>query len=207
MRRAGRILSALTLASPYHCGAKIYDLAYFGQGDILILGLGQGFAAGIVTQAVFDAGRLATIVGVDEEARVLTRVKANLAAYNFTSRVELVQENPARFCRARSATGQTFGMVYVNHSADSADVLSISALLPSVVAEGGIVLFHDINDRRNKGIANGGYGMYSGVQAGLSRATFAFYGAFGCTGLSRREATTSTRASLDDAESLIPRVP
>lgn len=166
--------------------AKLYELAFFGEGDVLVLGLGHGLAAAIVAQAVLDADRTCTIFGVDEEPRVIARVRANLAAYNFTSRIELVPEHPATFCRSRVADGRTCGLVFVDHSTDYHDVRAVTGLFPSLLADGGFALFHDFNDRRNKDAGNG-YGMYAGVIDGLPSPPFAFFGAFGCTGLYRKE--------------------
>lgn len=176
--------------------AKLYELASLGQGDILVLGLGHGLATAIVAQAVCDADRPCTIVGVDDEARVISRAKANLAAYNFTSTIDLVQEHPAAFCRSSAAQGRSFGLVFVDHSTDYADVLSVCALFPALITDAGFALFHDFNDRRNKNATNGGYGMYAGVLDGLPSPPFAFFGTFGCTGLYQKEVTPAQSATL-----------
>jgi len=172
--------------------AKLYELAFFGQGDVLILGLGHGLGAAIVAQAFHDGGHTGAIIGVDGDARAVTRTRASLDTYNFTEMVEVRQESPLALCRSYGAKGRLFGLVFADHSTAYADVVGMCRLLPSLVDEGGFVLFHDFNDRRNRdashgnGHGNGGYGVYTGVIDGLPSPPFAFYGSYGCTGLYRK---------------------
>ena len=167
--------------------AKLYELAYFGQGDVLVMGLGHGLSAAIIAQAICDAGREGKVVGVDDDQHTVARVRGNLAAYNFTDKAELVQEVPVSFVRTATGRRRRFGLVFVDHSTAYADVLAVCGLLPELIDAGGFVLFHDFNDRRNRDSANGAYGVYSGVGDGLQVPPFAFYGVFGCTGLYRQE--------------------
>lgn len=166
--------------------AKLYELAFFGQGDVLILGLSHGLGAAIVAQAFHDGGHTGAIVGVDVDARAVARTRANLDAYNFSEMIEVRQENPLTFCRTFGSKGRNAGLVFVDHSTTYADVLGLCRLLPSIVDDGGFVLFHDFNDRRNKDASDGGYGVYAGVVDGLPTPPFAFFGSFGCTGLYRK---------------------
>lgn len=174
--------------------AKLYELAYFARGDVLELGCARGLSTAIIAQAVHDAGRAARVVSVDLEPRMIERARANLAAYNLLAGVELILGDASAVCHSLIAQGRRFGFAFIDHSHAYGEVLAVCGLLPSLVEEGGFVLFHDFNDRRNKAEQNSGYGVYSGVVDGLPAPPFAFYGAFGCTGLYRREGAAESRA-------------
>ncbi len=174
--------------------AKLYELAYFVQGDVLLLGLSHGLGAAIVAQAFHDGGHIGKIIGVESDPRAIARTQGNLDTFNFTEMVEVRQESPLSFCRMFGSKGQSAGLVFVDHSTSYADILGVCRLLPSLVGEGGFVLFHDFNDRRNKDTVKDGYGVYSGVVDGLPTPPFAFYGSFGCTGLYRKEPIVSGAA-------------
>src|SRR5215213_3283587 len=112
---------------------KLYELAYFGQGDVCVLGSSHGLASAIIAQALYDADRPGAVVGVDVEPRLATRGRANLAAYGLDHKAEFVQETPLSFCNSRAAQGRSFGFMFVDHSSNYADVLAVSVLLPSLL--------------------------------------------------------------------------
>ncbi len=174
--------------------AKLYELAYFARGDVLELGCARGLSTAIVAQAVHDAGRAARVVSIDPQSRMIEQARANLAAYNLLAGVELVPGDAPAVCHSLVARGRRFGLVFVDHSHAYGEVLAVCGLLPSLVEEGGFVLFHDFNDRRNKDQTDTGYGVYAGVVDGLPEPPFSFYGAFGCTGLYRCEGAAEGRA-------------
>src|SRR4051812_21217161 len=55
--------------------AKLYELAFFGQGDVLVMGLGHGLSAAIVAQAIYDANRTGKVVGVDVDPHTVQRTR------------------------------------------------------------------------------------------------------------------------------------
>lgn len=169
--------------------AKLYELAYFASGDVLELGCARGLSTAIIAQAIIDAGRKARVLSVDLDPRMVNRARENLAAYNLLSDVEFVQGDAAVACRALVDDERTFGFAFVDHSHTYADVFAVCKLLRDLVDEGGFVLFHDFNDRRNADQSNAGYGVYTGVMDGLPVPPFAFYGVFGCAGLYRHESS------------------
>ena len=173
--------------------AKLYELAYFGKGDVLEFGCARGLSTAIITQAVYDAGRNARVVSFDSKPRMIERTRANLGVLNLREWVELVEGDAVMIGRSLIDQGRTFGFVFVDHSPAYGDVLAVCRLLPSLVNDGGFVLFHDFNDRRNRDQANSDYGVYWGVVDGLPAPPFAFYGAFGCAGLYRQDTATEER--------------
>ena len=78
-----------------------------------------------------------------------------------------------------------FAFAFVDHSHCYDDVLSACRELPSLIKQGGFVLFHDYNDPRNAS-TDEDYGVFQGTEHGLSKDAFQFYGCYGCTGLFRR---------------------
>ena len=177
--------------------AKLYELVYFGQGNVLVLGAGHGLAMAICAQALSDVNRTGSVLGVDHDPRMIAKARANLARYGFESKVELVQAVPGPYCRSLAAEGRRFNVIFVDHSPTYADVLAICGLLPSLASEDGFVLFHDFNDRRNKDLATGGYGVYAGVNDGLPVPPFAFFGVYGCTGLYRHGSPSDSPDTLE----------
>jgi predicted O-methyltransferase YrrM len=165
--------------------AKLYELMYFGEGNALVLGAGQGLAAAISAQAIYDSGRRAMVVAVDANGWRLESARANLAALNLEENAEFVEAQPGAFSELGSSRGLKFGAVFVDHSTAYADVRSVCKHLPNLVADDGFVLFHDFNDRRNRDETKNRYGVYSGVLDALPVPPFSFFGVFGCTGVYR----------------------
>jgi predicted O-methyltransferase YrrM len=176
--------------------AKLYELVFFGAGNALVLGSGQGLAAAIAAQAIYDSGRAAIVVAVDASGSRIERSRANLAALNLRENVELVEDEPAAFCDQGASRGLRFGVIFADHSTTYGYVRSLCRSLPALTPEGGFVLFHDFNDRRNGAPGERGYGVYAGVLDGLPAPPFEFYGVFGCTGLFRKADATMTTVAL-----------
>ncbi len=166
--------------------AKLYEMAFFGQGDVLELGCAHGLSTSIMARAIRDAARPAGIVSVDLEPRMIKRARANLAALGLLDGVDLRQGDALAALHALREEGRTFGFVFVDHSHAYDDVRAACALLADLVADDGFVLFHDFTDRRNKDDADNAYGVYAAVVDGLPASRFTFFGAFGCTALYRR---------------------
>jgi SAM-dependent methyltransferase len=175
--------------------AKLYELAYFSRGDALVLGSGHGLAMAIVAQAIRDASRPDTVIGVDPDRRLIDSARSTLDAFEFTQNVTLVQDDLVSYCETLSSRGGAFGLVFVDHVTRYGDVRRICELLPSVVRDGGFVLFHDFNDRRNSSPKKKtAYGIYAGVIEGLASLPFDFYGVFGSSGLYRKQMSTGILA-------------
>jgi predicted O-methyltransferase YrrM len=174
--------------------AKLYELVHLGSGHTLVLEAGHGLAAAISAQAIYDAGRSGMVVAVDGKGWRLDRARESLAQLNLEQFVEFVEADPVAFCKVGASHALYFGVVFVDHSTSYAEERSVCGTLPSLVAEGGFVLFHDFNDRRNRDSAGKGYGVYSGVLDGLPIPPFSFYGIFGCSGLYRKETANHAAA-------------
>jgi predicted O-methyltransferase YrrM len=189
---------------------KLYELAYFCEGDILELGTYRGLSACILAQAIVDrtrAGRLGTlsersarltqsktlghnrtrgIETVDLNAGDLEIARNNIRARGFGDVVRCHRIDATTFCRLMIDAGRRFGMAFVDHSHEGEPVREACEHLSDLIEDGGFCLFHDYNDSRNRDPADTHHAVYQGVHTGLSAADFQFYGIFGCCGLFRR---------------------
>jgi predicted O-methyltransferase YrrM len=162
---------------------KLYELAYFGTGDVLEIGCGAGLATTIVALAIAEADRFARIVSVDLDSRMMAGAQANPLVLG---RVQFVRGEPVVVCGDLVRDWKEFGLVFVHHSQAYPDMRALCELLVFLVQPGGFVLFQSFNDRRNRD-GNIAGGVYAGVVDGLAVPPFAFYGVFGTSGLYRWE--------------------
>jgi len=165
---------------------KLYELAYFGNGDILELGTFHGLSTSILVDAVAAAGRRNAIVTVDLSPELTAKARSNVARFPGSDRVEFLSMDATAAVERAHSQGRTFAFVFVDHSHRYEHVVPACRLLWSVVEPGGFVLFHDFNDPRNDDPKNDEYGVYQAVSESLSRKLFEFWGVYGCAGLFRR---------------------
>ena len=166
---------------------KLYEMAYYSQGDILEIGTYQGLSATFMSQAIAHSGRPRAILSVDISVEYITAARRYIDKYGVGQGVHLL------CCDARDAVewltraGRQFGFVFVDHSHTFEDVLWVCQRLAPLVAEGGFVLFHDFNDPRNADASRPDYGVSMAVYVGLPADEFDFYGVFGSTALYRKQ--------------------
>jgi predicted O-methyltransferase YrrM/glycosyltransferase involved in cell wall biosynthesis len=165
---------------------KLYEMAYFAEGDILELGCYQGLSTTILAQAVRDSGVEKSIVSVDLEQTHLMSAEKQLAARGLGRYVRVVAGDGAAVCQSLVHKQQRFGFAFVDHSHRYVDVVEICQLLSGLISDGGFCLFHDFNDGRNNDPSQTDYGVAQAVQDSLSASEFDFYGIFGCTALYRK---------------------
>jgi predicted O-methyltransferase YrrM len=164
---------------------KLYELAYFCGGDILELGAYRGLSTTLLAQASVNAGHRNAISSIDNSAEAVVGSRATMKGRPGEDRVTFMQMDGDgainRFAKAR----KRFAFAFVDHSHRYEHVQSACALLPTVLAPGAFVLFHDYNDYRNPILEAEEYGVYQGVRDGLDKDRFEFWGVYGCTGLYR----------------------
>ena len=158
---------------------KLYEMAYFADGDVLELGTYAGLSTCVMAQAVIDSGRNSRIVPIDiadfgwKTNADLNRVGHRID-FQLGPAIEKVQE--------LIAVGRRFSFAFIDHSHTYAEIEAICPLLDKVVKPGSFVQFHDYNDPRN-GVETD-YGVWQAVIDKLP-PTFEFYGVYGCSGLYR----------------------
>ena len=162
---------------------KLYELAYFSNGDILELGTYQGLSTSIIARAVADSRSGRTVTTVELDASASARAQEVLRPYAF---IRVLLEDASAYCASSGERGDKFGLVFVDHSHAYEDVARVCRLLPTIVVKDGFALFHDFNDRRNNDRDNSDYGVSTAVIENLSTAEFDFFGLFGCAALYKR---------------------
>jgi predicted O-methyltransferase YrrM len=164
---------------------KLYELAYFGGGDVLELGSYRGLSTSLLASASVNTGRRDAIYSVDLSPEAIVGSQATMKGRPGAERVSFLQMDGdsalAKFIKAR----KRFRFAFVDHSHRYEHVKSACALLPQVLVPGAFVLFHDYNDYRNPMPNVDEYGVYQGVRDGLDMTRFEFWGVYGCTGLFR----------------------
>jgi predicted O-methyltransferase YrrM len=165
---------------------KLYEMAYFADGNILELGCYQGLSTSILAQAIKDSGSCKVIVSVDHEEIHLAHTQKHLAARGLGRYVKLLPGEGTNVCQRIVAEKSQFGFVFIDHSHRYADVVEVCRLLSQLLTEGAFCLFHDFNDGRNSDPLQTDYGVLEAVQDGLSPDEFDFYGISGCAALYRK---------------------
>jgi predicted O-methyltransferase YrrM len=165
---------------------KLFELAYYAQGNILEIGCHQGLSTWIIAKAVSDSAKLRPITSIDIDLASVARARNNLNKKSLGGFVDFQVADAERYCALQARDGREFGFILVDHSHTYSAVATVCRLLPSLLAVGGFCLFHDFNDGRNPSADNPEYGVSQAVCDTLSPSDFAFYGIFGCTGLYRK---------------------
>jgi predicted O-methyltransferase YrrM len=164
---------------------KIYEIAYFAQGDILELGSYYGLSTGILSMASEHAPYRKNIYSVDLDPKCVAEAHHNLHIQNLDRQVAVICAEAAAAVKQFASDHKRFGFVFIDHSHAYESVKAVCQELHTVVASGGFCLFHDFNDPRNKDSAENDYGVYQAVTEGLTASRFEFWGIYGCTALYR----------------------
>lgn len=165
---------------------KLYELAYFANGNILELGCYYGLSTSLLAQAVTDSGDNKFIFSADISPILVTETKKNLKARGLNKNVLLTCIDGEIFCKSNIVHNKIFSFIFIDHSHSYKDVAKICLILPKLLVSGGFVLFHDFNDIRNNDPYNLEFGVSQAVYDNLDSTLFEFYGMFGCTALYRK---------------------
>jgi hypothetical protein len=159
---------------------KLYELAYYCDGDILELGSYEGLSTCILADAMRDSGRHGSVYTVDLSYRQQVAQNARICGLNRLINIITADATAA----IKSLSPKRFDFIFVDHSHTYDDVKAVCLLLPEIVASYGFVLFHDYNDARNGKEPD--YGVYQAAIDHLPKQ-FRLCGVYGCTGLYRAE--------------------
>lgn len=161
---------------------KLYELAYFSDGDVLEIGCYHGLSTRIQTDALRHAGRGRTVTSLElmpEYVAEAERHTAENAAFR-----TFVTGDARESCAALRHDGRRFGTAFVDHSHTYELVHAACQDLKHLLNPGGFALFHDYNDDRNAHDPE--YGVYQAARDAFADGSFRFQGVYGCTGLYRR---------------------
>jgi predicted O-methyltransferase YrrM len=122
--------------------AKLYELAYFGRGDVLELGTARGLSASIISAALRarGSGRLHT-VGFDPVSSA--KAQQNIPPWAAPDRIDFHIGEAAEIMDRFVAEEKKFGFIFV----DQYEITRKAALrIPALLAPRGFVQFHDYSD-------------------------------------------------------------
>ena len=161
---------------------KLYELAYFSDGNVLEIGCYHGLSTRIQTDALRNAGRGRTLTSLELMADYVAEAERHTAG-NAAFR-EFVVGDARGSCAALRRDGRTFGTAFVDHSHTYELVHAACEDLKHLLNPGGFALFHDYNDERNAHDPE--YGVFQATRDAFADDSFTFHGIYGCTGLFRR---------------------
>jgi predicted O-methyltransferase YrrM len=162
--------------------AKLYELAYFANGDILELGTNRGLSAFVMSTALARAAPKKKIQTVDLSATLCAQATDQLNKHG-ASNVIVHVADAVEWLDHEIQRGASYSFAFVDHSHQYDAVYQASRRLRSVLRDGSFVAFHDFNDYRNFE-DHKSYGVFRAANEGLGDV-FDFYGGFGCTGVFR----------------------
>jgi predicted O-methyltransferase YrrM len=162
---------------------KLYEMAYFADGDVLEVGSYRGLSAGILSRANRNSPRPKTVSSVDTSLRSVLLTRWNLLRMGLHRGVQVRRASALSAIEAFAAAGRRFAFVFVDHSHTYEAIHAFCSRLSEVLSKGGFCLFHDFNDPANRG---GAYGVYRAVLDALPQDDYTFHGIYGCSALYRR---------------------
>jgi SAM-dependent methyltransferase len=166
---------------------KLYELAYFAEGDVLELGTYRGLSAAVIRRAIVASGRPRKLLSIDLDPGSTRAGQAACSGQPGAGNVHFFNTSADEALTTFARAGRRFGLCFIDHSHTEADVASACALLAGVLRPGAFCLFHDYNDPRNADAGNQDYGVYQAVGRALLQPPFAAWGVYGCCGLFRYE--------------------
>lgn len=162
---------------------KLYELAYFVQGDILELGSYHGLSTTILSKANRSSPYKKHIYSVDLDPECVKQTERNLRSKGLNRDITTYCADATTAVKTFEVDGKKFEFAFIDHSHAYEPVYTVCRELDKVMLKGGWCLFHDFNDARNRDPQNPDYGVYQAVTEGLDATKFEFYGIYGCTAL------------------------
>lgn len=164
---------------------KLYEMAYFAQGDILELGSYHGLSTSILSMANRHSYRQKSICSVDLDPSCVAETRHTLQIQRLDRQVTLICAEAAAAVKRLIFERQQYSFVFIDHSHAYEPMLKVCRELHGIVRSGGFCLFHDFNNAWNRDPANHDYGVYQAVTESLMVDEYEFWGIYGCTALYR----------------------
>ena len=166
---------------------KLYELAFFADGEVLEFGCHHGLSTSILAEAVRDSHRRRAIHTVDIVPAAIAATQQTLRNLGLHHLVETRCDDAIQAARTLAGEGRRFAFIFIDQDTSFPSVHGLCQELESLTRPGAFCLFHDINDVRNADPACTEYDAYCALMQGLSRDLFEFWGIYGCTALFRRQ--------------------
>ena len=172
---------------------KLYELAYFAEGDILELGSHHGLSSTILSEASRRSPCRKQLVSIDLDPDCVEMTRHNLARRGLEKGITCLCDDAVAAVQRFAEQGRKFAFVFIDHDHSYGPVHGVCKNLRSIVSDSGFCLFHDFNDERNSLEGDQEYAVYQAVLQGLSPSEFEFCGIYGCTGLFQARASGESR--------------
>lgn len=180
---------------------KLYELGRLAPGPFLEIGTYRGKSAAVLATALHDANRDVAFYSLDIARDDLERAMATLAERGLARHVTFVHGSVTAFFRAFPTFSPRFVFVDGDHSMKG--VGRDLAALETRVPVGGLLLFHDLLDRRNDDPQISAYGVPQAIRASWVARDCEFAGWFASAGLYRRIRGPQVDDRLMDSGALI----
>lgn len=165
---------------------KLYELAYFAQGDILELGSYHGLSTSIMAEAARNCPQPKQLWSVDLDGKAVRAARFHLWRAGLSALVRVERRDAMAALSVHVAARRRMALVFVDHSHEYQPVRDVCEAMAEILHPGGFCAFHDFNDPRNRDASNSHYGVYQAVVDGLDPDEFEFWGCYGVVGLYRR---------------------
>jgi len=165
---------------------KIYELAYYAEGNILELGTHKGLSATIICQALNDAQKNVNFNTVDIDAVANVTAVKNLSGVPGGLKVKFNLMDATQFLNREINNNEKYSFIFVDHHHGYQATFEAASCAKELLTSGGFILFHDFNDRDNCDYQHH-YGVYQAVTDKIiGDIDFEFYGIFGSCSLFRK---------------------
>lgn len=124
---------------------KLYEIAYFADGDVLELGTFRGLSTSIIAHALHDRGSGALIT-CDLDPASTEASRANIAHLPGGDRIEFRSGDGTACMDTLIAERRRFGMIFVDHWHGYEATRAAALRAEELINPGGFVLFHDYTD-------------------------------------------------------------
>ena len=162
---------------------KLYEMAYFSNGDILELGSYHGLSTSIISLANLKRSRRKTVYSVELDQECHKRTEQTLRRKGLQEGTRLINDDARKFVEEAAKKGGKYGFIFVDHSHAYEPVYEVCRFFDQIMKKDGFVLFHDYNDPANLDPEQPGMKVYQAVRDGLNQEAFELYGMYGCTAL------------------------
>ena len=170
---------------------KLYELAYFSDGDVLELGTYQGLSTYFIARGLLNSGRDLSCDTVELDPRASRQAYIHLDLVDLNCVVRHFIGDATEICKRLLESGQQYGFAFVDHSHGYEDVLGTNELLKGLIKPGGFALYHDFTDPRNSTRTGVGdhpdeFGVRHACEVAFADGSFRFLGICGACGLYQR---------------------
>lgn len=122
---------------------KLYELAYFSDGDVLELGTYKGLSTSIIARALNDSGRPNRLHTCGIDLNFSSAAKQFIQNRRGGDRVTFHVKDATEFLDELIRDGKTFGMAFIDHWHGYEATYAAASRLASLLKDGGFAMFHN----------------------------------------------------------------